>query len=174
MLLTQREWNKLISGITRTCDKRLIKPLQTKHQKVERHFATDYSNSQGVVELGSPPTDLWVSVDIWQDLDKLDDWDGEILIGEMIDVTPLVELENGETLSDQEAIDGLGSFLPELSEPIKKEVRDGWTERVPGARVGKVYDPRTSGEDGASAGTSGASHRGGRSGIRRSPYRISG
>jgi len=171
MLLTQREWNKLISKITRTCDKRLIKPLQTKHQRVERHFATDYSGSQGVAELASQPTHLWVSVDIWHDLDKLDGCDGEILIGELIDVTPLVELENGETLSDQEAIDGLGSFLPELAEPIKKKVRDGWSDRVPGARVGVANIARASSKSSPSEGESGVPHRGRKSTIRRSPYR---
>ena len=171
MLLTQRQWNKYISNLTRKCDKRLIKPLQTKHQRVERHFATNYENSQGVVELASQPVASWVSVDEWEDLATLCLGDEKINIDNLIDVTPLVELESGETLSDREAIDGLGAFLPELAEPRKEEVRNEWTNYVSSARAGAAHNTGNACEEQAPSGEGGVSHRGRESGIRRSPYR---
>ena len=170
MLLTLKQWNKAVSELTRKCDKRLIKSIQTKHQRVERHFETDYSNAQGVHELDSKPVALWVALDIFQDPSKLGHYDGKIPIADVLEVTPLVELENGETLSDVEATEGLGSFLPSLVEPAKTKVRDGWKDRVPGARIGATNNSRASGKVRASTGESGVSNREGQPFTRRSPY----
>ena len=170
MLLTLKQWNKAVSELTRTCDKRLIKSIQTKHQRVERHFDTDYSNAQGVHELGSKPVASWVVLDIFQDPAKLGHYDNKIPIADVLEVTPLVELENGETLSDVEATEGLGSFLPSLVEPAKAKVRDGWKDRVPGARIGIANNTRTSGKVCSSAGEGGVSDRAGQPFSRRSPY----
>lgn len=169
-LLTLKQWNKAVSHLTSKCDKRLLKSIQTKHQRVERHFATDYTSSQGVHELGSQPVALWVVLDVWQDVGKLDHYDDKIPIADVLDVTPLVELENGETLSDVEATEGLGSFLPDLVEPAKTKVRDGWKDRVPGARIGVANNPRDESKVRASAGEGGVSDRMGQPIARKSPY----
>ncbi len=121
MLLTYSQWKKAVSKISRECDKRLIKSLQTRHQRVERHFSTDYSGCQGAKDLSSEPTDLWVCLDIFGDFSKLEEGQN---FADLFDVTPLVELANGETLSDVEAIGGLGTFAPNVSAPEKEKVRE--------------------------------------------------
>lgn len=127
-LLNQKQWNLVIGKTLRNCDKRLVGPLNTKSKKVERHFAADYTDCQGSIDLGSKVVAKWVSFDIFCDLRKIKD--KTILIGELVDVTPLVELENGETLSPEEALAGLGAFAPAASELRKKKVRDGWKKPI--------------------------------------------
>ena len=149
MMLTQSQWNRAVSHITRTCSKSLIKPLQTKHQRVERHFSMDYTDCQGSKDLGSPPAFKWVSLDIYMDLDNIGD--SKVIIDDLLDVTPLLELENGETLSDTEALAGLGAFSPVVSAEQKKKIRSEQT-RLRTARPSGVSYVRNQSERRAGKG----------------------
>jgi hypothetical protein len=129
MLLTQTQWNRLLSEISKTCHKGWLVSLDTRHRKVSRHFATDYSQCQGAKDLGSEPVNKYVSVVMFEKLDTISD----VPLADIFDVTCLVELANGETLSDTEALGGLGTFAPEVSKPVKAQVReDGIQFRVEG------------------------------------------
>ena len=121
MLLTQKQWNQAVARISKKCDKSLITSLQTRHQRVERHFATDYTGCQGSKDLGSEPVNKYVSLDIYGDFVNISEGQD---FNDLFDVTPLVELANGETLSDSEASGGLGTFAPKVSAPEKLKVRE--------------------------------------------------
>ena len=115
-LLTFEEFNRKALLLIADSHPKWETPIRTKMKRVKRHFETDYSGSNGVLELKGKPIGKAVTLDIF-DFDALLDpptldkpsWDA-------LDVTPLILLDNGETLSDTEAIEGLGTFAPDKRE----------------------------------------------------------
>lgn len=125
-----KDFLKFVSKISRIADKRWHRPLETIRMQVERHFNRDYSECTGAADLESEPVGKFVSVTI-VDYPMLvgDEYrlttDGQPtrFAAHVVWVEPMIELENGETLDEQEALDGLGLFNPSHVKKSCKNIR---------------------------------------------------
>lgn len=121
MLLNEIEWKVYFSKLLSASSKKVHDNLKWRARSIRKHFERDYTDCQGSKDLGSPVKRKLVAVDVFEDLRKPPP--GDIIPGNLFDFRGMIELENGETLDQEEAIGGLGSFAPAEVRTIKRELR---------------------------------------------------
>lgn len=95
--------------------------VASREKVVRRHFETDYSESFGVRDLGSNVSKVAVSA--FTLLDSLENYSR---LDGFLNITCNVILENGESLSREEALEGLGEFAPRFVEERIRKVQNEW------------------------------------------------